>query len=231
MEPKQEEQDTNEEIKTTEGEKVSKKAELGYPKQVVYCPKCGLPPEYCEYGPNFANCIPWLRENYPQFAPQGQGGEEETKVQAQPAGEENVSKKSKTKEAGKIIVEKSNRSARKYLTVVSGLDKHGIVVKDAAKKFGKKFACGSSVIEDNAIEIQGDVVLEVIDYILKEYKDLKREMFEIKEKKKPKEGEEKPEEKAAAGGKDKGKDAGKDSGKDKGKDKGDDKAKKDKPKK
>ncbi len=39
MEPKQEEDQTNnEEIKTTEAEKLSKKAELGYPKQVVYCP-------------------------------------------------------------------------------------------------------------------------------------------------------------------------------------------------
>lgn len=38
MEPKQEDQTTTEEIKTTEGEKLSKKAELGYPKQVVYCP-------------------------------------------------------------------------------------------------------------------------------------------------------------------------------------------------
>ena len=48
----------------------------------------------------------------------------------------------------------------------------GIVVKDAAKKFGKKFACGSSVIDDNAIEIQGDVVFELMEYIMKEYKDV-----------------------------------------------------------
>lgn len=48
----------------------------------------------------------------------------------------------------------------------------GITVKDAAKKFGKKFACGSSVIDDNAIEIQGDVVFELIEYVLKEYKDV-----------------------------------------------------------
>ena len=38
MEPKEENQTGNEEIKTTEGEKISKKAELGYPRQVVYCP-------------------------------------------------------------------------------------------------------------------------------------------------------------------------------------------------
>ena len=40
-----------------------------------------------------------------------------------------------------------------------GLD---IKAKDAAKKFGKKFACGASVVENNAIEIQGDVGDDII---------------------------------------------------------------------
>jgi len=41
---------------------------------VIYCGICGLPPEYCEYGPTFEKCIPWLKENisdiekiYPQL--------------------------------------------------------------------------------------------------------------------------------------------------------------------
>ena len=44
-----------------------------------------------------------------------------------------------------------------------------IDVKDAAKKFGKKFACGASVIDDNAIEIQGDIAMELIEYITEQF--------------------------------------------------------------
>jgi translation initiation factor 1 (eIF-1/SUI1) len=42
-------------------------------------------------------------------------------------------------------------------------------VKDAQKKFGKKFACGASVIENDVIEIQGEIPDELFDYILQEY--------------------------------------------------------------
>lgn len=38
------------------------------PRQVVlYCGKCGMPPEYCEYGPDFeTHCSPWLKKNHPE---------------------------------------------------------------------------------------------------------------------------------------------------------------------
>ena len=35
---------------------------------VIYCGKCGMPPEYCEYGPDFeSHCDPWLRKNHPDL--------------------------------------------------------------------------------------------------------------------------------------------------------------------
>jgi density-regulated protein len=35
---------------------------------VVYCGKCGMPPEYCEYGPDFeTHCDPWLRKHHPEL--------------------------------------------------------------------------------------------------------------------------------------------------------------------
>jgi hypothetical protein len=37
------------------------------PETVVYCPFCTMPPEYCEYGPCYNQCLPWLRENFPEF--------------------------------------------------------------------------------------------------------------------------------------------------------------------
>jgi density-regulated protein DRP1 len=36
------------------------------PIQVIYCGKCGMPPEFCEYGPDFeSHCDPWLKKNQP----------------------------------------------------------------------------------------------------------------------------------------------------------------------
>jgi hypothetical protein len=37
------------------------------PLTVVYCPVCTLPPEFCQHGPCFERCLPWLRENFPQY--------------------------------------------------------------------------------------------------------------------------------------------------------------------
>lgn len=35
---------------------------------VVYCGACGMPPEYCEYGPDFeTHCDPWLKKHHPEL--------------------------------------------------------------------------------------------------------------------------------------------------------------------
>jgi density-regulated protein len=35
---------------------------------VIYCGKCGMPPEYCEYGPDYeTHCDPWLRKHHPDL--------------------------------------------------------------------------------------------------------------------------------------------------------------------
>eukprot|EP00271_Cylindrocystis_brebissonii_P015000 TRINITY_DN36836_c0_g1_i1.p2 TRINITY_DN36836_c0_g1~~TRINITY_DN36836_c0_g1_i1.p2 ORF type:complete len:209 (-),score=63.32 TRINITY_DN36836_c0_g1_i1:501-1127(-) len=40
------------------------------PRKVQYCGVCGLPPEYCEFGPDFNKCKPWLLENAPEVYPE-----------------------------------------------------------------------------------------------------------------------------------------------------------------
>lgn len=49
---------------------MSEEAELILQRvQVVYCGECGMPPEYCEYGPDFeSHCLPWLKKNHPDLA-------------------------------------------------------------------------------------------------------------------------------------------------------------------
>lgn len=35
---------------------------------VIYCNKCGMPPEYCEYGPDYERvCEPYLKKKYPEL--------------------------------------------------------------------------------------------------------------------------------------------------------------------
>jgi density-regulated protein DRP1 len=36
------------------------------PLDVVYCPTCSLPPEYCEHGSCFEQCAPWILQNMPE---------------------------------------------------------------------------------------------------------------------------------------------------------------------
>lgn len=38
------------------------------PVDVVYCNKCGMPPEYCEYGPDYERvCEPYLKRKHPEL--------------------------------------------------------------------------------------------------------------------------------------------------------------------
>lgn len=37
---------------------------------MIYCAKCGLPPEYCEWAPrgvNYEECKQWLNEAHPKL--------------------------------------------------------------------------------------------------------------------------------------------------------------------
>ncbi|KAK8602462.1 hypothetical protein V6N12_052268 [Hibiscus sabdariffa] len=39
------------------------------PVKVLYCTICSLPAEYCEFGPDFEKCKPWLINNAPELYP------------------------------------------------------------------------------------------------------------------------------------------------------------------
>ena len=58
-------------------------------------------------------------------------------------------------------------------------------LKLAAKKCGKKFACGSSIVKgpnEDHIEVQGEVETEIITFLHKEF-DIPEEVFKIVEAK------------------------------------------------
>lgn len=93
--------------------------------------------------------------------------------------------KTKKKEDGpkQVCVSRAPRGKKKSVTVVTGLSSFGnialwcvqsgqvtcnildIDLKVAAKFFGTRFACGSSVTGDDEIVIQGDVKDDLFDVI------------------------------------------------------------------
>lgn len=90
------------------------------------------------------------------------------------------------------------RNKRKFVTVISGLEAHGLDNKKVAKGLGKKFATGSSVTKatgaaaatgtNEEITVQGDVSEEVMDWLLENYKEVPEDNFELVEDKKKKSG-------------------------------------------
>jgi len=59
------------------------------------------------------------------------------------------------KEDQRIRVKKEKKRYGKIVTIIEGIDKSTIDIKDVAKKLKSKFACGGTV-KDSTIELQGD---------------------------------------------------------------------------
>jgi len=162
------------------------KADVKYPLSVEYCGECSMPMEFCEYWPATEKCKAWALANAPDAISKlsvdtssggggedgggeaAEGGEGDDKGKRQTRGGKGMMRaKKKAAEKGpkQIVVSRSQRNKKKYVTVVAGLASHGVDLKTASKKFGAKFACGSSVTGDDEIVLQGDVVDDLIEFI------------------------------------------------------------------
>ncbi|KAF3326875.1 translation machinery-associated protein 22 [Carex littledalei] len=170
------------------------------PVKVLYCGVCGLPAEYCEFGPDFEKCKPWLRDHAPDLYPDlfagGEGKEVEKTAEklqgvgisskGNTGGEASASKqeevkrlpggKIKKKERPEVVIEKIVRNKRKCVTVVKGLELFGVKLSDASKKLGKKFATGASVVkgptDKEQIDVQGDISYDVVEFITDTWPDV-----------------------------------------------------------
>ncbi|KAL7543693.1 hypothetical protein ACHAXR_013001 [Thalassiosira sp. AJA248-18] len=59
------------------------------PQTVLYCGACGMPPEYCSYGPDFeSHCIPWLKSNHPKLFTKLHGNKTVSSSAAGPDGDD-----------------------------------------------------------------------------------------------------------------------------------------------
>ena len=82
-------------------------------------------------------------------------------------------KEAERKAEAMVLIKRVERNKRKYVTVVSGLEQHGLELKKIAKELGKKFATGSSVTKTAAggeeITVQGDVSDDLLDWLTENY--------------------------------------------------------------
>lgn len=84
-------------------------------------------------------------------------------------------KEAERKAEAMVLIKRVERNKRKYVTVLSGIEAHGLDLKKVAKELGKKFATGSSVTKTAAggeeITVQGDVSDDLYDWLTETYKD------------------------------------------------------------
>ncbi|EFJ35219.1 hypothetical protein SELMODRAFT_141796 [Selaginella moellendorffii] len=163
---------------------------MGDKVQVLYCAVCSLPPEYCEFGPDFEKCKPWLLENVPDLYPELARERAEQQLQgltvsnekgdSSKTQEEDVKRlpggKIKKKEKPAVVVERVTRNKRKCVTTIKGLDMFGVKLGEASKKLGKKFASGASVVkgptEKEQIDVQGDILLDIVEFITETWQNI-----------------------------------------------------------
>ncbi|KAH8238466.1 hypothetical protein KR032_007307 [Drosophila birchii] len=177
-------------------------------KSIVYVCVCSSHPQYCEYYPEYEKCKEWLERNMPddferlkieEEAAAADGTDDDKKRQKR-GGKGLLRVKKKEDVPKKICVSRAARGKKKSVTVVTGLSTFGgclpviaenshnpdshyfslsdIDLKVAAKFFGTKFACGSSVTGDDEIVIQGDVKDDLFDVIPEKWSEIDEDVIE-----------------------------------------------------
>ena len=142
------------------------------PVAVQYCALCGLPTDYCKYGP--------MWDKHPAATASAEEGE---KAGTQPAVAAPVIAKAPA--GATVMVKIAPRVGRRYLTTITGLDQFDVDIAKACKVFAKKFACGVGKKEDSGeIEIQGDVEDSIVATITSNWKNIKAKHIVIKRKEK-----------------------------------------------
>eukprot|EP01134_Creolimax_fragrantissima_P003131 CFRG3131T1 len=159
---------------------------------VYYCSVCSVPPEYCDFGPTAKACKAALKEKNEELYGElyedvaiGDLSLEDKKESRRGKGLAKVKKEVDVKKA--ITLQRKNRGGRKYITVILGMGTYGIDVKKAAKVLGGKFACGSSVTGEDEITLQGDVAMDLEEFLPEKWPEIDEDdITTVEDKKKGK---------------------------------------------
>lgn len=168
------------------------------------------PLQYCEFGGSFKRCKEWLEKNNSELYNDlysvdrletmtsslslEKQEEIDRKIQKQQAKEEAKAERELQKKlSSKVTIKRIERSKRKHVIAIHGLEVFGIDLKKLSKTFASRFATGASVTKSvegkDEIIIQGDVGDEVEEYVTelleeKGLNEIKVEQVEDKPKKK-----------------------------------------------
>ncbi|ORZ07661.1 translation initiation factor SUI1 [Absidia repens] len=146
------------------------------PRKVLYCGICTMPPEYCEFSGTQEKCKEWLQDNHEDVFIDIYGEKELVRG---------------IEQSSRVTIKRVERTKRKRITTIHGLDIFGVDLKKAAKLFANKFACGSSVAKNNQnqdeIVVQGDFSDELIELIIANWPHVPEDNIDyIEEQKKKK---------------------------------------------
>ncbi|KAI9202207.1 translation initiation factor SUI1 [Polychytrium aggregatum] len=164
-------------------------------ENIVYCQVCSLPPEYCEFSGSIDKCKAWLQSNHPDlydkiWAESVATVDDPDAAKKQKKEEAKAERAEKLKQSAKVTIKRVERTKRKCVIVVTGLESFNIDLKKAAKIFASKFACGSSVTKNAAgqdeIVVQGDVQDDLFELLLEKYPEITEDQVELTEDQKKK---------------------------------------------
>ena len=131
---------------------------MTYPLSIIYCGKCGLLPEYCEFSPkqyDLDECKKWLKLEHPLIfdkmypAIAVVEGEEEKKDE--PAKKKKKVVKIQVNKRVRVI--KLRRGGKKIICEILGLELFGCNLAEVAKMLGKKLGTGAAAVQVEYKEI------------------------------------------------------------------------------
>ncbi|EFC37336.1 predicted protein [Naegleria gruberi] len=176
-------------------------------KKVDYCAECSFPIEYCEFSDKWPLCEKWLETRFPEKLKElielREGDKNKNKKidkkvarEVKEIVEGTEEKRVATKSNRELLIRIDKRSKRKRLTLITGIEAFmedafrgdEKFFKDVVKIFGKKFACGCSIVKkpELSIEIQGNVPGKVAKYFTKELGVDINQIYVLEDKKKTK---------------------------------------------
>ncbi|ORX61704.1 density-regulated protein DRP1 [Hesseltinella vesiculosa] len=180
------------------------------PQHVLYCGVCTMPLEFCEFSGTQEKCREWLKDNHEELyeeiyevqtltekletttvTGEGDGKSDRTFVKDKSAKlEAKLERENKKKMSSKVMIKRVERTKRKRITIIHGLEIFDVDLKKAAKLFANKFACGASVAKNNQnqdeIVVQGDFSDEVLELIMANWPHVPEENVECVDEKKEK---------------------------------------------
>ncbi|KAG8344863.1 putative Translation initiation factor SUI1 [Trypanosoma vivax] len=162
------------------------------PVDVLYCPNCTFPAEYCEFSGMYEQCRPWLLEHAKELAEAEERGRKRRALTEKERLERLVQGRGSKKGIERIVlIEVSQRKGSKNTTSVEGLDLFGLNLKDLSRDWKKMFSCGAGVktseeLKQSSIHVQGNVVAQLIEMLPERYNIPKDAIYQIVDKKKVK---------------------------------------------